>query len=77
MLNFTMLEGIDQLTGLHNHIQLNITLSTKADAGVSLCVQCSNGGQGVVIEVQLSAGGAQPALSAGLCGVRRTSRSTC
>ena len=71
LLNFTMLEGVDQPTGLHNHIQLNITLSTKADAGVSLCVQCSDGGQGVVIEVQLSAVGARPALSATLGGAKQ------
>ena len=50
---YKMLEPavIDQQTGLHHHLKLNVSLSTEATGNFSLCVQCDDDHSGVAISV--------------------------
>ena len=43
--------AIDQQTGLHHHLKLNVTLSAEASGNFSLCVQCDDDHSGVAISV--------------------------
>jgi len=59
---YSMLQGVDQQTGLHNHLKLNVTLSAKTSGNFSVCVQCDGAGHsGVVVSVMVDVDGAAAA----------------
>jgi sucrose-6-phosphate hydrolase SacC (GH32 family) len=41
--------GIDQATGLHHHIKLNLTVNAKVASSFSVCVQCDSTHPGVAV----------------------------
>ena len=41
--------GIDQETGLHHHMKLNVTMDATVTSEFSVCVQCDGGHPGVVV----------------------------
>lgn len=68
---YTMLDPdvIDQQTGLHHHLKLNVTLSAEASGNFSLCVQCDDGHPGVAISVLVDASAGASAVAVSLGGM--------